>query len=970
MSTAHKGLRRAALVILGAALLPASAAAATKFTKKEVEIQGIKQTELTKPTAPPKEKKETGPVISLEEFTAVKQEKIISINQGLIEKMQRLIRITPADDPEKPDYTFRLAELYAEQYKSFNFKARSLDQKIFEAKGTPRQSQLEAEQKRYEAESQRWLVKSVEQYAETRKYKKYARQDENLFRLGYLLQLIKKEELAREVFLQLIKDYPSSKYVPEAYLAFAEFYFDKGEMDNALKFYRKVAEFPKSNVYGYAVYKQGWCFANLGDYKKALEIFVDVIKIAQTGRGGDKRQNQALEREAKRDVVKAYARVAPADKAWQFFTRVGGETAPRMMEWLAEIYWEQGMFFESTKVYRNLIALNPQSPRLCEWQGKVVRNTLSSGTKNDQLVELAKLGLAYDRVMTLQVKDDVKGECKNGFHDVSKELALVWHKEAQKTKNPDTYKLVKHVYRVHLDRFSKEKDAVDMAFFYAEVLWVTEDYREAAEQYTKVIQMDPKGKYVHEAAFAAVLAWKSALNIDDEGRGPDQRDSKDLKPLPIPAYQQKMIAAFDTYIKYVPNPPDPRELVKIKYRKARVFYEYNHFDEAVKYFEDVVLNHPNDELAIYSANLLLDSLNAMKRTPEVLAWVEKFMGTPQLMKDEAFAKDMVRLRTESLDVDADEHFKKGRFKQCGISYLSAAESLPDHPRNPERLYNAGICFTRARLIGQAVAARKMLVDTYPKDTRAQQALYQIASNYQQIASYQNAADYFEKFASQFPGEKMAPQALANAYQFRLGLGDYDKAIGDLNSYIKYFGAKKPDDAAAKFFQMGQVYEREGRMDELAKHLDSYIKKWGKQGGVDRLIWAHFKLGELQWKRACPQADRYGACVKIERVAATGREKAFYEINRKRGKKQKIQEKGRKQCGPPTRSKITLFDRSPKLSNEAQGHFKTALALFSSAGDRIGGETPEEAQQRKALAQSAAAGAAFYQAERPTRTSSR
>ena len=55
-----------------------------------------------------------------------------------------------------------------------------------------------------------------------------------------------------------------------------------------------------------------------------------------------------------------------------------------------------------------------------------------------------------------------------------------------------------------------------------------------------------------------------------------------------------MIAAFDTYIKYVPDAP---ELVTIKYRKARIYYEYNHFDEAAKLFQDIVEKHSDHELA-------------------------------------------------------------------------------------------------------------------------------------------------------------------------------------------------------------------------------------------------------------------------------------------------------------------------------------------------------------------------------------
>ena len=436
--------------------------------------------------------------------------------------------------------------------------------------------------------------------------------DEVLFRLAYLLQTIKKEEQAREFFLRLIKDYPNSKYVPDAYLSFAQFYFDKGEMDAAKKFYEKVEQFPKSPVYGYAVYKKGWCYINLGDFKTALGTFVDVIRLAQSGKaGGNKLANQALEREAKKDVVKAYARTPGAgpDKAWEFFTRVGGDFAPKMMEGLAELYWEQGMFGDSTKVYHKMMVLNPESPRLCEWQNKVVRNTLSAGTKRDQVQEVNRLGIAYDRVKaSTAAKKDLVDECRNAFHDISKELALVWHKEAQRTKNPDTYVLVRYVYKDYLDRFAKEKGALDMAFYYAEVLWTTQMWREAAEQYSKVVELDPKGKWVKDAAYAAVLAWKNALNIDDQGQGPDKQgdNTKDFKPQPIPEYQKKMIAAFDTYIRYVPDAP---ELVTIKYRKARIYYDYNHFDDAVPLFQNIVDQHSDHELAEYSANLMLDSLN-------------------------------------------------------------------------------------------------------------------------------------------------------------------------------------------------------------------------------------------------------------------------------------------------------------------------------------------------------------------------
>lgn len=962
LMTSH--LLRAAAFLGLVALAPSAALAAAKYKKGEVEVTGVPQTQLTKPTPPPKEQKQSGPTITLDQFIGTRQEKIQKITDQQITQMQRLIRVTGNDDPQKPEFHFRLAELFAEKQRYFFFQARSLDQKIFEAKNGGERATLTRQQQEHDREHEKWLLKAVEAYIEASKFKKYDRMDEVLFKLAYLLQTVKKEDQAREFFHRLIKDYPNSKYVPNAYLSFAEYFFGKGEMENALKFYEKVEQFPKSTVYGFAVYKKGWCYINMGDFKRALEIFVDVIRLCQSGKI-DKAQRGPLEREAKKDVVKAYARTpgANADRAWDFFQRVGGDFAPKMMEALAELYWEQGMFGESTKVYRKIIAMNQQSPRLCEWQNKIVRNTLSQGTKRDQVQEIQRLGAIFEAVRGMQgVKKDILDECKNSYHDTTKELALIWHKEAQKTKNPDTYQLVRFIYKEYLSHFASEKGAVDMAFFYGEVLWVTESWKEAAEQYTKVVEMDPKGKHVQEAAYAAVLAWKNALNIDDQGQGPQDKgtqDEKNLKAKPIPEYQKKMISAFDTYIKYVPNAP---ELVKIKYRKARIYYEYNHFDQAVPLFQDIVQNHVKDDLAIYSANLLLDALNAQGKTKEVVIWVEKFLQIPDLMKDPEFQKQMVQIKTDSYVAEGKRYEAAGNFKECGISMLAAAESLPDHPDHATRLYDAGVCFTNARLIGQAIKSREELIKTHPKNPLAQRALYQIAAGYHQLAAYTEAAKRYEEFATKFPGEKQAATALGNAYVFRIGLQDFENAISDMQAYIKFYGSRKPSDAADKFFQLSEVYEKQSKTDDLARHLEEFIKRWGTHAGADKQVLAHFKLGEIYWKKSCPQEGVNGACIKVERVTASGRQKALYELNKRiKDRRKKIREI-RTQCGPPTKSKITVFDRKKDAAGKAQSHFASALKIFGSGDRKLPGASPQEAQARMAIAAYASAGAAFYKAE--------
>ena len=287
-----------------------TASAEGKFKKKELEVQGTAQTTLTKPKEPPKEQKQTGPVLTVDQFVGQQQSKILKIVDKQIDQLRRLLKITPNDDPQKPDYLFRLGELYSEKQRYFSLHSRSFDEKIFQAeqkKNTSLAAKLKKEQKDDEKAAETWSNEAIKHYVEATKYNKYERMDEVLFRLAYLLQMIKKDDKAREFFHRLIKDYPQSKYVPNAYLSFAEYFFGKGEMENALKFYEKVEQFPKSEVYGFAVYKKGWAQINLGRFQDALKIFVNVIELCHAKKISAA-QRGPLEKEAKKDLVKAYAR--------------------------------------------------------------------------------------------------------------------------------------------------------------------------------------------------------------------------------------------------------------------------------------------------------------------------------------------------------------------------------------------------------------------------------------------------------------------------------------------------------------------------------------------------------------------------------------------------------------------------------------------------------------------------------------
>ena len=93
-------------------------------------------------------------------------------------------------------------------------------------------------------------------------------------------------------------------------------------------------------------------------------------------------------------------------------------------------------------------------------------------------------------------------------------------------------------------------------------------------------------------------------------------------------------------------------------------------------------------------------------------------------------------------------------------------------------------YQAARLVAKAINVRRALLSYDEKlklnSPLAKKATYEIGGNYQAIAVYDQAADWYEKYAFADPKAEKADQALSDAVILRLGLGQPEKAIDDAN----------------------------------------------------------------------------------------------------------------------------------------------------------------------------------------------
>jgi tetratricopeptide (TPR) repeat protein len=217
------------------------------------------------------------------------------------------------------------------------------------------------------------------------------------------------------------------------------------------------------------------------------------------------------------------------------------------------------------------------------------------------------------------------------------EQATVLHKQAQTEDNEQKYLQAHALYQKYLAKYPDVKDGL-LSYFDAELLFKLQRYDEAAKMYDRVLAIAPKGKNAENAAYGYVIATKNAVRRTDvPDAGPP---CPDMKPCAIPADAQRMLAAFDRFLAIAST---HKERPNMEYRKARIYYEYQHFTEAAALFDHIFVSYPNDELAVFSANLEMDCLAILKRFDDLRALIERIKKS-RVMRD-----DKVRQQVQTLD---------------------------------------------------------------------------------------------------------------------------------------------------------------------------------------------------------------------------------------------------------------------------------------------------------------------------------
>ena len=806
-------------------------------------------------------KDNSAPALQYDRFRRQIELQVAEKREEQIDGLQRLIRLEP-DEREMPDLKFRLAELFFEKSRFYFFRGQEAEGAALSSDDPSVKAERMAASKAAAKASSRWLQQALDLYRDIReRYPKYERGPEVLFALGQSYWSQGRFDEAVEAYADLIRTYRQHPLAAEAWLAFGEYYFNEGNIYKALKSYEKAAADKRSRVYGFALYKQAWCYYNLAEWKRALRLFRGTVLYSQLSDQLSGENRIALGREAQKDWVRTYSHVGEAKQArFQIADLLGVDDCTEarcrnLVEQLASLWFDEGYFEESAYLYRELIKLSPGSIRNAYFQARVVDLVSRSGNKKRVVKATRRLVTVYGAAKTAVAgtpsdPNSTEVTPAEAFEETTilaestlRRLAQVWNREGKKTRNDKTLKYARTMYDEYLKLFGDGQPAYEMRFQLADLFYRLEEFDRAAAAYEATVLADPKGKYAADAANDNILAVEE--HIKDLRITSPKLSGAD--PVPLHPQKKRLVEACDRYVEVVPGAGE--RTVAVKFKAGKVMYDYNQHPEALRRLDEVASNHPKSSQAEFAANLVIDVHNLREDWQALYDAARRYLASeplidrrPKLAQELAQFGEYAKLKLVRI-LEKQISDSNGDLSRVGQAYEDFTVEFPRSKNADKALFNASVAFDKAGRLERADGLRRRLLRQYSKSPLVADVSLYVAQRAADRADYEEAARAYLGFVRKFPKDKRARDALYNAAIFYAGLGKVRTANKLRQRYLKDFGRARGGrkEAAEIYWAIAKDLDRAGRWRSAADRYRDYAKEFPATDKFWEALWRESEL---------------------------------------------------------------------------------------------------------------------------------
>ena len=794
----------------------------------------------------------TGPAVFRLELSDAQRERLTEAKRAeLIAQLELLVQRFPDDSPRKPDLLFQLGEAYWE-------RSKALRRAETEAAGDASKAD--------HAPSEAVRSRAMEAYARLLKaFPKYPRRDEVLFSLAYDLEDVGRSEEAVTQYRALLRDFPSSRYAPDAWLEIGNHAFDAGNVAVAQDAYEHASRMGSPRVRSYATYKLAWCDFNLAEFERAREKLARVVD----GSAGGTQTQRDLRTEALVDLTRVYVRLDRPQEALAYFRRnTSGAERRKLISRLGTALADAGDLRGALEVHRAALEAEPLAPEAAGWQQAVVRAEDGLHDREKVRVEAQRLADMVRPGTRWWTANAGSPEALRAGFDAGEEalrtLATAYHQEAQRTGSPRTFRLAGDVYRAYLSAFARDADpawtsdhAFKMTFYAAEIAWAVGDWRAAAEQYEHVVDFRipdrPTAREVSDerhrttAAYDAVLAWDRVVDAEhgrpagaparvDETQGKGGLRTRSATAgatsVPLTEAERRLVAACDRYAERF---PDAKDVLDIRYQAALVFFERGQTPAALERFARLIALAPDSDRARQAADLTLHVLESKGDWLALNAKAQEYARNGALARTGTeFARRVTRVAETSRYAWVSEvvHKQQHQDARAAAEFLRFADDYPRSDHAPQALTYAMALLEQQGQLQRAVEVGQRALSQYPGTPLRLKLAHGLADLSAQLGDFRQAAAASEAFVTAYDrarAGKDGPRieaalldeasgwvaaALGEAGLYWAAVGKTERAIAAYQAYLQRFPDRK--DASDVALALGRLEESSGRTTAAAK----------------------------------------------------------------------------------------------------------------------------------------------------------
>lgn len=790
-----------------------------------------------------------------------------------IARFEEFLRKYPNDEFYSPDAMFRLAELYFERASDdYLARTQNYEQQLAAYERGETSTEPDVPTPNFQ--------KTISLYVDLlTRFPQYRHADAARYLLGYSYEEMEQVEPALAEYNVLVTNHPSSRFLPEVWTRIGEIYFDENKPDSLAKAapaYSKVLEHRDSPYYDKALYKLAWAYYRMDDYDRAVSGFIGLIDYADeqrklTGKTGSELRSEAIQ----------YVAISLSDEGWGGMERARSVLTPiDQKEYTAEIWkrygeilFDQSRYPQSIEVMEITIAKYPNNAQNPIVQAKIItayeRMRDFDGATRAREVLVEKYGDQSEWAKANADDREALGQARELTERSLESAALFHHRQAQAhKKNNDTknaresYARAAQNYQIFLDRYPDSKNAYDFTFFLAECLYYSDDYLGAAHTYSKVRDSNADNRHLGDASLSAVISYEKEIEKREAAKQLEkvkvltaaERKDRPLSPQPLPEIRVELIQASDRYLTLL---PDHERAPAIAYRAAEIFYHYDQLDEARRRFEAIVVRYPSNEVARYSANLIIESYLAVEDWDNVEKWSQQLMDATaksqggseaDIAAQKAFSEQLKDFKVGARFKKAEQLNAAGDFEQAAETYVALVDESPDHEFADKALFNAAIAFEKVKRFDTASKIYQRIYDTYPKSELADRSLFRVGVNYEKGFDFGPAVEAYTKLVERYPNSEHRADALYNVAVTLENQQQYGQAAAAFKRYATTFPRR--EDAGDVFYRSAEVYEKMKAWPEMISTLNQFIQSYGRdRKQTQRVVEAYKKMGDAQQKQS-------------------------------------------------------------------------------------------------------------------------